>query len=174
MTRLSRLILAAAAVLLPAACGPTVVDPDAVDPALFGVGVEYEDWYRVDATGAVPGHGDSYRIIYVNDKALERGTIVGDDFENYYDRGSIIVKEVRELDGDQPGAIKYLGVMRMMAVDEAPDGVELGQPATIKASGWLFTYLADDIESDEEYRSSCWDQCHAAAPIAGTFLDYAR
>ena len=160
--------------VLAAACGPTVVDPDAVNPELFAVGPEYETWYRVDATGEVPGHGDSYRIIYVNDKALERGTIVGDDFENNYERGSIIVKEVHELDGDQPGPIKYLGVMRMMAVEEAPDGVELGQPATIKASGWLFTYLADDIESDEEYRPACWDECHAAAPIAGTFYDYSE
>jgi len=156
--------------LLAGACGPTVVDPDAVDPA-FAVGVEYQDWYRVDATGEVPGHGDTYRIIYVNDVALQRGTEVS---EYYYDRGSIIVKEVHELDGDQPGPIKYLGVMRMMALSEAPDGVELGQPATKKDSGWLFTYLADDIDSDEEYRSSCWDQCHVAAPIAGTFYDYGQ
>ena len=166
--RLGILLLLAAG-----ACGPTVVDPDSVDP-MFAVGPEYEDWYRVDATGEVPGHGDTYRIIYVNDKALERGNVVNDKFKNIYERGSIIVKEVRELDGDQPGAIKYLGVMRMMAVDEAPDGVDLGQPATVKQSGWLFTYLGEDIDSDEEYRPACWDECHAAAPIAGTFLDYSR
>jgi len=156
--------------LLASACGPIVVDPDAVDP-IFAVGEDYQDWHRVDATGPVPGHGDTYRIIYVNDTALTRGT---SPTEFRYERGSIIVKEVHELDGDQPGAIKYLGVMRMMALDESPDGVDLGQPSKKKNSGWLFTYLGEDIDSDEEYRPACWDECHRAAPIAGTFLDYSR
>ncbi len=165
--------LAIVILLVAGACGPTVVDPDSVDP-MFAVGPEYEDWYRVDAVGEVPGHGDTYRIIYVNDKALERGNVIGNTFENIYERGSIIVKEVHERDGDQPGAIKYLGVMRMMVLDESPDGVELGQASEKKNSGWLFTYLGEDIDSDEEYRPACWDECHAAAPIAGTFLDYSE
>ena len=153
------------ALILASGCGSTVVDPDSVDP-LFAVGPEYEGWFRVDSTGPVPGHGDSYRIIYANETARMPSNTV-------YERGSIIVKEVRELDGDQPGAIRYLGVMRFMVQEESPDGVELGRPTEFEPeAGWLFTYLAEDIESDEEYRSSCWDECHQAAPIGGAFYDY--
>jgi hypothetical protein len=53
--------------------------------------------------------------------------------------------------------------MRKLA--EAPPGGELDE-------GWLFTYLGEDIRSDEEYRATCWSSCHAAAPYDGLFLDY--
>jgi Cytochrome P460 len=157
--------------LVAAGCSSsTVVD---VEP----VPADYTDWYRIDATGAVPGHGDTYRIIYANDVARTFGTIVGtpgDDAEYIYryPQGSIIVKEIHERDGDQPGAIKYLGVMRMLDFDEVPDGAELARPSEKGSYGWLFTYLSDDINSDEEYRSSCWDECHVASPYAGAFYDY--
>ncbi|HEU5058507.1 MAG TPA: cytochrome P460 family protein [Kofleriaceae bacterium] len=155
----------AAILLLLVGCGPTVVDPDAVDP-LFAVGAEYQDWYRVDTTEPVPGHGDTYRIIYANELAREESNTT-------YERGSIIVKEVHDRDGDQPGALRYIGVMRYMAQSEAPDGVELGRPTELPPlAGWLFTYLPESIESDEEYRSSCWDECHVAAPEGGAFLDF--
>jgi hypothetical protein len=148
----------------------TVVD---VEP----VPADYTDWYRLDVTGAVPGHGDTYRIIYANDVARLFGTIQGtppDDLEYVYryPQGSIIVKEIHELDGDQPGDIKYLGVMRMLDRLDVPDGAELAQTTEAKSYGWLFTYLADDIDSDEEYRASCWDECHVASPYGGAFYDY--
>ncbi|HEY8144362.1 MAG TPA: hypothetical protein VIG06_16890, partial [Kofleriaceae bacterium] len=42
------------------ACGGSkVVEPDPV-PA------DYTSWSRVDTTAPVPGHGDTYRIIYSN------------------------------------------------------------------------------------------------------------
>jgi hypothetical protein len=157
--------------LLLAACGGgTIVD---VDP----VPSDYTDWYRIDAVGEVPGHGDTYRIIYANDQARLRGQTILDDsnperprFIRYdnYPAGTIIVKEIHERDGDQPGDLKYIGVMRML--EDAPSGADL-QKLT-GDDGWLFTYLADGIDSDEEYRASCWDACHVAAPISGTFYDY--
>jgi hypothetical protein len=142
-----------------AGCGEgTVVE---VDP----VPADYTDWYRVETFGPVPGHGDSYRIIYANDVARERGEVFG-----FYAEGTILVKEIYQRNGDQPGDLRYLGVMRALA--SAPEGAELHKSS--RTNGWLFTYLADDIDSDEEYRSSCWDECHVAAPIDGTFLDYAE
>lgn len=159
--------------LLAAACGEggTVVD---IEP----VPAEYTDWYRMDVVGPVPGHGDTYRIIYANDDArlfdqyvvMERpsGPVVVhvDDYPN----GSIIVKEVHERDGDQPGELKYTAVMRMLGSGEAPSGADLHSLSG--SGGWLFTYLAGGIDSDEEYRSSCWDECHAAAPYGGPFYHY--
>ena len=144
--------------MLAGCSGGTVVDVTPVPD-------DYTDWYRVETFGPVPGHGDSYRIIYANDIARERGEIVG-----FYDEGTILVKEVYHRNGDQPGELRYIGVMRTLG--SAPDGAELHK--TARTNGWLFTYLADDIGSDEEYRSSCWDECHVAAPIDGTFLDYAE
>jgi hypothetical protein len=179
--------VAAAVVLCQAACGGSkIVDPEPV-PA------DYTSWSSIETTEPVPGHGDSYRIIYANPEAELLGVPIyepppdagpddpdaspldpgGDvDTDVNYRVGSIIVKEVRERNGDQPGDIKYIGVMRKLV--EAPSGAELHKSSKYSDGGWLFTYLADDINSDEEYRSSCWDECHVAAPIDGTFYDYGR
>ena len=154
------------------ACGEGTVVEIAPVPA------EYTDWYRIDSVGPVPGHGDSYRIIYANDVARLFGTVIGEgddrEFVYTYPEGSIIVKEVRERNGDQPGDIKYLGVMRMLPADEVPDGADLDEPTELRTYGWLFTYLADDIDSDEEWRASCWNECHVSAPFAGAFYDYGQ
>ncbi len=155
-----------------AACGEgTVVD---IEP----VPGDYTDWKRIDVVGEVPGHGDTYRIIYANDDArlFDQWVLMdrpSGPFPYHYDdypNGSIIVKEIHERDGDQPGDLKYIGVMRMLSSSDAPSGSDL--KALSGSGGWLFTYLADGIDSDEEYRSSCWDECHAAAPYGGPFYDY--
>jgi hypothetical protein len=142
------------------------------------VPADYTDWYRIDSVGPVPGHGDSYRIIYVNEIARLFGTVIGEDddreFVYMYPEGSVIVKEVRALDGDQPGDVQYLGVMRMLGANDVPEGADLDEPTELRTYGWLFTYLADDIESDEEWRASCWNECHVSAPFAGTFYDYGQ
>lgn len=135
-----------------AGCGPPVVEPEPIPD-------DYVDWYRVDATGRVSGHGDSYRVIYVND--------VGTGFpgSGRYAEGTVIVKEIRDRDGDQPGGLRYVAAMRKLA--EPPDGGELH-------GGWLFTYLGGGAGSEEENRAACWDRCHQAAPIDGAFLDYGQ
>jgi Cytochrome P460 len=140
-----------------AGCLGPVVEPEPVPD-------DYTDWYRVDSVGEVPGHGDSYRIIYVNDVGTEF------DGEGFYDPGTVIVKEIRERNGDEAGDINYIGIMRKLV--GAPDGGDLH--GYDPAAGWLFTYLADDIGSDEHNPSFCWEDCHRAAPIDGTFFDYGQ
>jgi hypothetical protein len=160
------------AALLLAACGEgTVIEVTSV-PA------DYTDWYRVDATGSVPGHGDSYRIIRANQLARLRGVVLVDSIGRElvsptYPVGSVLIKEVRALDpGDQPGALRYTAIMRKLNVEQAPEGAEIHQVTEVRGHGWLFTYLAGDVTAPEEYRPSCWRSCHQAAPIDGAFLDY--
>jgi hypothetical protein len=136
----------------------TVGCADGVDVAPEPVADDYTSWHSVESTGDLPGHGDTYRIIYVNQTA--RGWAGA----GAHPVGSTIVKEVHRLaDDGEPGELSYIAIMRQL--DEAPDGGELH-------AGWLFTYLAGDIRSTESYRSSCWDTCHAAAPYDGLFLQY--
>ena len=151
-----------AAMLALAACGEgTLIEIDKTDVE------DYQDWRRIDTWGAVGGHGDTYRIIYANPAAGR------DDFEAVPTPGSVMVKEVHDRDGDEPGDLRYIAVMRWMNESDTPDGAEL-QRLILSENGWLFTYLEDDIDSDEEYRESCWTECHVAAPYAGAFLDYQR
>ena len=143
------------------------------------VPADYTEWFRIDAAGPVPGHGDSYRIIYANDLALLRGRTIqsptNPEFLIRYDtypEGTVIVKEVHERDGDQPGALRYIGVMRMLGRTDVPSGAELHK--LTGGIGWLFTYLPDGIDSSEEYRSSCWNECHVSAPMDGAFYDFGQ
>jgi hypothetical protein len=133
-------------------CGE-VVDTSALAP-LTG----YTDWHRVDSTGPIAGHGDTYRIIYANDQAREYGGA------GQYRNGAVLVKEIRKNLGDEPGDILYYSIMRKL--DQAPPGGTLH-------SGWLFT-LFDRLGDDEKYSPSCWDSCHAQAPIDGAWIDYGR
>ena len=158
----SRALLLVAAL---AGCGEgTMVDVDKNDV------VGYDDWKRVDVWGDVGGHGDSYRIIYANNVAEQRIS-AGD---GRWPPGSVIVKEIHDRDGDEPGDLRYIGVMRQLTDGETPDGAELHRTLSSADTGWLFTYLGGDIDSDEEYRESCWSECHVAAPYSGAFLDYSE
>ena len=155
------------AALAAAACGDPVVDVDKGE--LLG----YEDWKRVDVWGEVGGHGDTYRIIYANDVAEDRySNNNGDPGE--WKPGAILIKEIRDRDGDEPGDLRYIGIMRRIVDGLEPDGAELHRINPLGSSGWLFTQLDGDIESDEVYRESCWSECHVSAPYGGAFLDYAR
>lgn len=148
----NRFVIAAtfAALAMAAGCGETV-DTSGLAP-IDG----YESWYRVDVTGDIPGHLDTYRIIYVNDIARDYAH-VGD-----YPLGSVIVKEIREKDGADSGAIKYIALMRRLTEEESP--AELDQ-------GWLFT-TANSPGEQESRVGSCWANCHAQAPYRGTWFDY--
>jgi hypothetical protein len=139
--------LLVAATLGAAGCFPEV---DVELPA------DYQEWDRIDAIGALPAHGDTYRIIYVND--LARGW----SGSGRYPVGSTLVKEVHHRDRDQPAGLSYVAVMRRL--DRAPDGGELHD-------GWLYTYIGEPGGA-EEYRGRCYRRCHVAAPFAGLFLDY--
>jgi hypothetical protein len=155
-----RAMVTSLAIGLAAGCsGATVVEPEPI-PA------DYTSWTRVDTSGEVPGHGDTYRITYVN----EAGTEFPGAGE--YGNGTVIVKEVHDLDGDQPGDLQYLAVMRKLTT--APDGGELQGVTQDDGSGWLFTYLGGGIDSDEENDLTCYDECHRAAPLDHTFRSYGQ
>jgi hypothetical protein len=136
-------LLAAAAL----ACG--TIDADELAPI-----AGYQDWHRIDFAGPLPGHGESYRILYVND--------VGRSYpgSGRYLEGTVLVKEIRRLDGDAPGDLRYTAIMRK--VGDAPVS------ATVEG-GWVFSYLGG---SDERRFSSCWSGCHAQAPFDGAWYAY--
>jgi hypothetical protein len=134
--------------LVVAGCGETVT------PEPLG---DYTTWKRIDTYGKIPGHGDSYRIIYANEVALSYAG-------GGYPEGSIIVKEIRKRRGQEPGDLSYLAIMRR--IGPAPIGIE-------DEAGWLFTQ-ADKPGSEEVYKSLCWNRCHVASPNAGAFLDYSK
>ncbi len=139
---------AAIMVVLLAGCADTVSEPPLGD---------YTAWARIVLDGPAPGHGDTSRVVYVND--IARAYIGG-----RYPVGSILVKEIYEGEPGDPEALAYIAVMRRLAL---PDPYEA-------AGGWLFS-LADDPASEERDRTDyCWGYCHAASPYEGVFLDYSR
>jgi Cytochrome P460 len=142
------IVLVSLFLLGSSACG------ESVEPEPTG---DYTTWKRIDTYGTIPGHGDSYRIIYANDTALSYAG-------GAYPEGSVIVKEVRARNGDQPGDLRYLAIMRR--IGPAPLGLD-------NEAGWLFTQSPEPGGS-ERYRSLCWNRCHVAAPNAGAFLDYSK
>ncbi len=128
---------------------------EAVSPEPLG---DYTTWKRIDVTGEAPGHGDTYRIIYANDLATDPSSTL------YlgYQEGSIIVKEIRELDAGEPGALKYVAIMRRIGrVSTALDD----------QGGWLFSQSKQPNRA-ETHTDRCWNRCHVAAPFNGAWYDY--
>ena len=143
-----------ATLLLTAACSEDI-QPESLSVSIEG----YESWDKVEPLlGAVPGHGDTYRIMYRNDLARSY-TGAGQ-----YPIGAAIVKEIYALRGDDgKGSLSYKAVMRRMDAEDNP-----GLPID---GGWLFTQI--DTGTEEFQRDLCWDSCHRAAPYVGAFFDHA-
>jgi hypothetical protein len=136
-----------------AACFTEEVDTAGL-PTIDG----YADWARHDFHGPLPGHGESWRSVFVNE--------VGQSFGGggRYPRGTVLVKEVRDLkDGPAPGSLRYLAIMRKL-------GDDVGEPTN---GGWLFT-SADRVGGPELQQDLCWNTCHQQAPLDGAFADYGR
>jgi hypothetical protein len=147
--------LTAMAMALGIGCG------EAIDPAGLPSADGYTDWYRLDVTGSVPGHGDTYRIIYVNELGRDYG------HAGAYAPGTVIVKEIRSLDGDQAGDLLYVAIMRK--IDE--DGpAAAGLPID---GDWLFT-SASEVGASETYFDYCFAKCHVQGPIDWAWYDYGR
>ena len=122
---------------------------EAVSPEPLG---DYTTWDRFDTYGDAPGHGDSYRIIYVNEIARTAGPTELD---------ATLVKEIRDNDGGTAGALRYVAIMRKLRAGPSPDD----------QGGWLFTQASSP--GGAEFESAlCWGRCHAQAPFAGVWLDY--
>jgi hypothetical protein len=150
-----RRLAAAVALSLATGCFPT----QDIDPAEVPVSIEgYEGWHEIGPLlGPAPGHGDSYRVLYVNDVAREY-TGAGS-----YPLGAAMVKEIYAVDGDGGrGAFRYSAVMRRIDEDAEPDLPILG--------GWLFTDVSED--GSEVANDLCWDSCHRQAPYDGSWFDH--
>jgi hypothetical protein len=111
--------------------------------------------------GDAPGHSNSVRLIYANALATdpEQPFVFG------YQEGSVIVKEIREdAGGGEPGALRYVGIMRRIGpIDASPDD----------EAGWLYTE-SEVPQGDEVEPTYCWSRCHVAAPYNGAWYDYRR
>jgi hypothetical protein len=131
-------------------CG-TEIDPAGL-PSIEG----YESWHKVEVSGFVPGHGDTVRLIFVNDRARTY------PHAGRYAVGTVIVKEVRERTaGGGPGALMHLNIMRKLTDDE---------PAAVPVDrGWVFT---DRRGGKEVQKDSCWQQCHRQGPFDYAWFDY--
>jgi Cytochrome P460 len=121
----------------------------------------YQAWAHLDTQGFVPGHGRSYRRIYVNPTVqMAAGAPV-------LPVGAVIVKEIYALEaegaGARPGELHEVEIMRRPAA--APAGFALEE-------GWLFTTRAKD--GGETYGATCYPTCHRQAPRQGVFLDYTK
>ena len=149
---------AAARRALVAGCGALALAACAVpvDPEPLG---DYTTWKRQDVRGPAPGHGDTYRVIYVNPIAADPAA----SLTGGYPDGAIIVKEIRDDRDGTPGDLRYLAIMRQLQ----------SEPDHADEAGWLFTQ-ASTPGGDESYRSLCWARCHVAAPYRGAWYDYRR
>ena len=124
---------------------------ESVSPEPLG---DYTTWDKLETYGPAPGHGDTYRIIYVNDIARRMGTTT---------LGATLVKEVHENVGDAPGDLRVIEIMRK----------ERGGISTDDEGGWLFT-ATDTPGGAETHTDTCWNRCHVAAPLAGVWFDYTK
>lgn len=136
-------------VSLAAGCGETV-DPGGL-PSIEG----YQDWDAIVATGKVPAHGDTYRIIYVND--IARNYTGG----GVYPVGSVLVKDIFD---EQGGDLLYTAIMRKL--DPASSAAA---EVPLEEDDWLYTDLRGGTET---YKELCWGSCHRQAPYDGAWLDY--
>jgi hypothetical protein len=127
-----------------------------VDVAELPSIADYRSWHHFTVAGPVPGHGDTFRTIYVNDRAREPKA-------GLYKRGSVIVKEIADRAGGGPGALRYTAVMRKLDDDDDDNDHPTHQ-------GWLFTSFSGS--GGERQQDLCWQTCHKAAPFDGTWFDY--
>lgn len=116
---------------------------------------DYTTWERRDTKGTTPGHGDTYRVIFANDIATTYVAGFG------YPEGSTIVKEVYARDGEGPGKLSVIEIMRR----EGPHKLD-GE------GGWVFTAASEPNGQESLKENFCWRRCHQAAPFEGAWFDY--
>ncbi len=73
------------------------------------------------------------------------------------------MKEVYDLAGGQPGALREIAIMRRVAADPL---VPASDP-----SRWLLSSTTS-FGGAETHSNYCWAGCHAAAPYNGLWYDY--
>lgn len=124
---------------------------------------DYTAWKRIDTYGDAPGHGNTYRIIYINPVAelYDVPPVEGQPTIPFgHKDGAIVVKEVRDRVSGGPGDLQVIEVMRY-DTGRAEDG------------GWLFT-AASTPGGEETVKTFCWRRCHQAAPFGGAWFNYSK
>jgi hypothetical protein len=148
-----------AASLALAACAGESLDTTGL-PSADGYGA----WAYFDQHGFVPGHGESWRAIFINPVARGYRGI------GPYPEGTVLVKEVRRLRTDEngnpaAGGIEYIAIMRK--VNDPPAGVPT-------QGGWVFSTKSSIDATFETHSDTCFETCHKQAPVDGAFFDYGR
>lgn len=161
---MNRPVLAAAVAAAVALPGCLIEEVDTTGLATVD---GYEDWFRLDVSGDLPGHGKSYRIIYVNDVARTYPHV------GRYPVGTVVVKEVRALELSEgapvPGDLKYTAVMRKVTMETEGDA-GTGLPLD---GGWLFSELTGTAGKEDQL-DLCWSSCHRQGGWDGAFVDYGQ
>ncbi|HKA88783.1 MAG TPA: cytochrome P460 family protein [Haliangiales bacterium] len=137
-------------VLTGACVGSAVDDPQFLSEySIAG----YESWFSVDFTGDVPGHGDTFREVYVN--PIGRSYPGG----GQYPIGTILVKEVfRDAAHTDLSVIEIQRYVGNRNVNAPVDG------------GWVFTSKKSAADG-ETYHRTCWE-CHRQATYGGSFYAF--
>lgn len=161
---MSRRALAAA--LAPALAAALAGCLEEVDPAGLPSIDGYRTWWSAPPlVGFIPGHGESYRVIYVNDVARTY------PHAGRYPIGSVIVKEIHDVAGDDgQGELRYLAIMRKVGEPGELGALDVDAPVD---RGWVFTEKrGTGADVPERHRGSCWSACHRQAAYDGVWLDY--
>jgi len=140
----TRRVLAALVLVGASACTEAVT----VEPLPSS---EYRTWSSVAVTGKVPGHGDTYRLIYYQPRSSPGAFTLGD----------ALVKEVYDEEGGPLSKVYFMRFTKPLA----------DQYGYEDEGGWLFTETTE-LDGEERYNSICWRTCHAAAPYRGVWLNY--
>jgi hypothetical protein len=118
----------------------------------------YTSWKKFGPfTTEIPGHGDTYRVVYANPIAETY------DHGGRYPVSSVIVKEIyNKTSSGGPGDLAYTAIMRKI------------DPTTTSTSahvddGWVFSY---EENQTEKQAGSCYASCHVQAPYDAAWIDY--
>jgi hypothetical protein len=136
--------------VLAGACGSAVDDPQFL--ATYSID-DYKTWDHVELAGDVPGHGDTFRVVYINP--------VGRSYPGggLHPIGSTYVKEVY---GDMARTD-----LHVIEIQRYVGDTDVNAPVD---GGWVFT-SKKTAGDGETYHGTCW-ACHRQAPYEGAFFPF--
>jgi hypothetical protein len=146
------------AILLLVACAGDPVTP------LADRYWEEPEWESFATWGETPGHGDTYRIIYFN---AEAAAFSG----GWFPRDAILVKEIYDNAGAQPGKLRVIEFMTRSIQLEDATGTLVLDPWENRM-GWVFSAASTRGGEQVDHSDFCWRRCHASAPFGGAWFDY--
>lgn len=123
---------------------------------------DYKKWKRaVDGvlTTPIPGHGETYRIIYANDMAYQSKVVRDSSGQRVQmNEGSVVVKEVYDKQSDV--GYKIPGLFIMIKESSDPDAI----------NGWVY-YMKKPGKDPVEVKWRMCVGCHEAANEKHPYFD---